>query len=64
MAAGVLATVAHSFYLERKEYIRRLKALKVFPLSIADQGKTYERKAHFINLSPCLMVTLLHLKNK
>lgn len=64
MATGVLATVAHSFYPERQEYIRRLKALKVFPLSIASQGKTYERKARLINLSPCLMVTLLHLKNK
>ena len=64
MAAGVVATVAHSFYPERQEYIRRLKALKVFPLSIADQGKTYVRKARLINLSPCLMVTLLHLKNK
>ena len=64
MAAGVIAAVAQSFYPERKEYISRLKALKVFPLSVADQGKTYVRKARLINLSPCLMVTLLHLKNK
>ncbi len=64
MAAGVIATVAQSFYPERKEYISRLKALKVFPLSIADQGKTYERKARLINLSPCWAVRLLHWKNK
>ena len=64
MAAWVLATVAQSFYPKRKEYISRLKALKVFPLSIEDKGKTYVRKARLINFSPCLMVTLLHLKNK
>lgn len=64
MVAGVLATVAQSFYSERKKYISRLKALNVFPLSIANQGRTYERKARLINISPRLAVALLHLKNK
>ena len=63
MAAGVIVTVAQSFYSERKKYISRLKALKVFPLSIADQGKTYVRKARLINLSPFWAVGLLHWKN-
>ncbi len=63
MAAGVLTTVAQSFYQERKEYISRLKALNVLPLSLADQGKSYVRKARLINLSPKFMVELLHLKN-
>ena len=62
MVAGVLATVEQSFYPERKEYISRLKALNVFPLTIADQGRTYERKARIINLSPRLLVLILHLK--
>ena len=62
MVAGILTTVAQSFYQEKKEYISRLKALNVFPLSIADQGRTYERKARIINLSPRLLVLILHLK--
>lgn len=49
-AVGVLTHVAMSFYDERKEYIRRLQELNVFPLVIADQGKTYARRAWMINL--------------
>jgi glycosyltransferase involved in cell wall biosynthesis len=49
-AVGVLTLVAMSFYDERKEYIRRLQELNVFPLVIADQGKTYARRARIINL--------------
>ena len=64
MAAGVLTTVVQSFYQERKEYISRLKTLNVFPLSLANQGKSYDRKARLINLSPRLAVELLHLKNR
>ena len=63
MAVGILTTVAQSFYQERKEYISRLEALNVFPLSLADQGKSYIRKARLINLSPRLTIELLHLKN-
>lgn len=62
MVAGVLMTVAQEFYNERKEYISRLKALNVFPLTIADQGRTYGRKARIINISPRLLVFILHLK--
>ena len=50
MAVGVLTRVAMSFYDERKEYIRCLQELNVFPLVIADQGKTYARRAWIINL--------------
>ena len=64
MAVSVLASVAQSLYSERKEYIRRLSAMKVFPLTTdAKQGKTYLRKARLINFSPRLTVELLHLKN-
>ncbi len=50
MVAGVLTTIAQSFYPERKEYISRLKRLNVFPLSIADQGRTYKCRARLINI--------------
>lgn len=49
MVAGVLTTVAREFYSERREYIARLREMKVFPLRIADQGKTYKRRATIIN---------------
>ena len=50
MVAGVLTAVARSFYPERKRYISRIKTLNVFPLSIADQGKTYKRRAILVNI--------------
>jgi len=62
MIASVLMTVAQSLYSERKEYISRLKAFNVFPLSIADQGRTYKRRAMLINISPRLAVLILHFK--
>lgn len=65
MAVSVLASVAQSLYPERKEYIRRLAAMKVFPLTTeVKQGKTYLRKARLVNISPRLAVELLHLKNR
>lgn len=63
MVAGVLTTVAQSFYSERREYIMRLKALKLFPLSIADQGKTYRHRAMFINFfGTTFFCKIMHLR--
>lgn len=50
MACGVLTTIAREFYAERKKYFESLNELKVIPLSMADQGKTYKRRAQIINL--------------
>ena len=63
MVVSVLANAASNMYPERKEYIARLRSLGVFPLTIADQGKTYARKARLMNMSPLLAVELLHIKN-
>lgn len=63
MVVSVIAGVAQNFYAERKDFLSRLKALGVFPLSIANQGKTYLRKARLLNISPRLAIYLLHLKN-
>lgn len=63
MAVGVLTTVAQEFYNERKEYISRLKAFKVFPLSVADQGKTYKRRAIIANLLGAYFYSwLMHMR--
>lgn len=50
MAEGVLTSIMREFYNDRKVYIARLQSMNVFPLSIADQGKTYKRRALLINL--------------
>lgn len=50
LVAGVLATIAREFYREREDYISRLHEINVFPLAIANQGKTYVRRARIINL--------------
>ena len=50
LAAGVLTTLAREFYEERKIYISRLREKNVFPLAIANHGKTYMRRARIINL--------------
>lgn len=63
LVVTVVANVSQYFYTERKEYIKRLRQLQVFPLSIANQGKSYIRKARLINFSPRLAIFLLHLKN-
>lgn len=39
------------------------QSLNVFPLSLADQGKLYIRKARLINLSPRTAMLLLYYKN-
>lgn len=64
MVAGVLTTVAREFYDERKEYIKRLCAWNVFPIAIANHGKTHARRARIINaIGPnafCLLMHFVH----
>lgn len=62
MALGVLSTIARYLYPQRKNYISRLKALDVFPVSIADQGYTYVRRARLLNgLGPRLYCVIMHI---
>ncbi len=63
MVSGVLTTAAREFYSEREEYINRLRELNVFPLMIADQGRTYVRRACVINmLGPRAFCLIMHLR--
>ena len=54
---SIIGILSVQFYQERKEYLDRLKQYGVYPL------KSSSTKARLINLSPCLTVELLHLKN-
>lgn len=63
MVAGVLTTIAREFYAERRKYIKRLKEMKVFPLIIGDQGRTFVRRARLINLfGPRVFCVIMHLR--
>ena len=63
MVSGALTTIAREFYEQRNEYIQRLKGMDVFPLSIANQGRTYRRRANMINiLGQNIFCHIMHLK--
>ena len=64
MVTSVIANLAQGLYTERDKYLLRLKEMKVYPLSIADQNPTYKRRARMINVSPRMMVALMHWRNK
>lgn len=60
LVQGILSSVAECFFTERKTIIAKLKQKRVFPLYIANQGKTYKRRARLINISPLLFCELFH----
>lgn len=64
MACGILTQVAMHFYAERKAYIKQFREWKVFPLTIANQGQTYTRRAKLINLSGLeLFCLIMHCRS-
>ncbi len=64
IASMALVTIAVHFYDERHEYIQRLRSQNVFPLQIANQGKTYRRRAKLINLiGPKLYCMVMHFRH-
>ena len=63
IAAGILTSIARSFYEERKKYISRMREMSVFPLSITNQGNTYARRARIINIfGPRIYCLIMWLK--
>ena len=50
LVAGTMMSVAQELYEDRDKYIDYLSKLKVLPLEVADQGRTYERRARLINI--------------
>lgn len=54
---SVIGILSVDFYAERSAYLRQLHELHILPL------RATSLKARLINLSPCLAVHLLHLKN-
>lgn len=54
MAAGIIHSVVNTFPAERRDYVRRLQQCHAFPLVIANQGRTYTRRARIMNISTWL----------
>jgi len=55
---SIITIIAVQFYEERILYMKQLNELGVYPI----QSKTI--KAKLINISPCFVIMLLHLKNR
>lgn len=63
MACGILTQVAMHFYAEQSMYLKHLREWKVFPLTIANQGKTYVRRARIINVfGPRIYCAIMRLR--
>ncbi|MBQ0154898.1 MAG: glycosyltransferase [Bacteroidales bacterium] len=59
MAAGIIHSVIATFPAERRDYVRRLRRWHVFPLVIANQGRTYARRARIMNVSTWLYAIVM-----
>jgi hypothetical protein len=55
---SMIGIIARDFYAERKVYLEQLKQYGIYPI----QSKGL--KARLINISPRLLVELLHIKNR
>lgn len=61
MAAGIIHSVIAVFPAERRDYVRRLRRWHVFPLVIANQGRTYTRRTRIMNISTWLYAVVMRL---
>ncbi len=62
MAAGIIHSVIAVFPAERRDYVRRLRQWHVFPLVVANQGRTYTRRARIMNISTWLYAIIAKLR--
>lgn len=64
LMVNVVGIIATTFYAERKEYVKQIKAMHLLPLSTYHIAPRAQRKVKLINLSIDLAVTLLFWLNK
>ena len=64
LVVNIVGMLAGSFYAERREYIKQIKALGILPITTDRIVPRAERKVRIINLSLRLAIELLHFKNK
>lgn len=67
IAAGtmsILGLLSGDFYADRKKYMREIRKIGVFPLSLYRSSRNARVKIILVNLSPNLYCMLLHKMNK
>lgn len=62
LMVSVVGIIASSFYAERKEYVKQIKAMHLLPLSTYHIVPRAQRKVKLINVSIDLAVMLMNLK--
>lgn len=61
---SVLSEVSRYFYKDKKQYIKHLKRLRVFPLSSYHATSSAKKKIQLANLSPRLLCCIQHISVK
>lgn len=64
LMVNIVGIIAFTFYAERKEYMREIKAMHLLPLSAYHIAPRAQRKVKLINLSMDLAMMLMHLRNR
>ena len=60
LAVNIVGIIASTFYGERKEYIRQIKALDILPITTYHIAPRAQKKVKMINMSLRLAVMVLH----
>jgi glycosyltransferase involved in cell wall biosynthesis len=60
---GLLTNVGSSLFALRKEYVHELSSLNILPLSTNKIDPKAKRKVRLANISPMLLVWMVHVKN-
>ena len=60
---SLLTNIGTALFACRKDYVRKLNELKVFPLSTETEDKKKLRKIRLANIHPLLLVWLIHMKD-
>lgn len=61
--ASLLTLVGIYHYENRKQYLKRLQQLNIYPLSTSKADKKAQRKIRMINLSPQFFLWMVYVKN-
>ena len=62
LVVNIVGIIASTFYDERKEYIRQIKALDILPITTYHIAPRAKRKVKLMNLSLHLAVMILHVR--
>ena len=63
LVINVVGIIASTFYQERKQYIKQIKALNILPITTYHIAPRAQRKVKLINLSINFAVWLLHINS-